>query len=697
MNLMKKIKLYSLRPTHPFLILISIPLLLAWVNVDLQELLADKKARQIQTQEEEKRIAGELSRLQLKPLRIIQKMESAMQEANGFKSKIEIWQEYPSYQANIRLDQEFEDQDKVYITGRTSFSSLIPSAKASSFEWIRSFQLGGQSYVFNRIKGEWEREKLRLSQEQEMAAVEYGLFQSLASPQTDFITEETVRIVSLKKFKGRECFILQFSLNPSFFKQQNLAGKVDNYTLWVDKEKFYPYMLRIEGSVGQMRFLEIVEYFDFDIPISLKFPPEVNNWYEGWKQELLQKTEELAQRIKDLRGGSFPEGMKRSFLERRKLRKQIREGIEEEYRPEELSALGYLCKWMNFLPADYDYKEWIINSRASSVSCLYAPREKTFYLAERISSNLAEAVIAQELMRAFQDQALGLENFIKEAKYLDQRYARKFLLEGEAAAVMLQLVFDKQENKPEDREDILELIKEKLSGEEDNASEKGYSRLIYSGYAYGARFIQEAIKVLGWQELNKLYREPPSAMRQILHPELYFPKKENPKKIDWSILSSLSVWNGWQKFYQDSLGEFTISFWLEIFLDTEEARRASEGLVSDEIIIYRRVDQKEPLIVFLSGWATSGDAQEFQDAYQRLQDKKWDDKAKKEVGKNYILWHADGRDDCIGVNQNLAFVVSANKLDKQEIDALLKVLEDVLKSSEQPCKSGDCLAKGIRL
>jgi len=673
---MKKIESEFLNRRIQILIILLIPFMLAWEDIGVRDILTSPRDKEEERQEEEKRIREELSTLKIKPFEIIQKMESAMFEANGFKSKMEIWLQHPAYHTNIKLNQQFQDLDKIYVTGRTSLSFLIPETKFSTSEWIQTFYLEGQSYVFDPIKNNWQREKVKLSKKQELAAVEYGLFQSLAAPKTDFVLEDTISIISLQKFKGKDCFVLQFNLDPKIFKERGLVGSIDNYKVWLDRQNFYPYMFRIEGSVGDIKFLQVVEYFDFDLPITLKLPPEIVDSIEKEHRELLQKTEGLVKKIKDLRGGSPPEGLKIDFIDRRKLRKYVKEKIQEEYSLKELYNLEIIFKWMGLLPSGLDYKELLINSATSSIGGFYEPREKAFYISDWIPTNLAESILSHELMHAFQDQAIGLENFLKEQKYLDQFYARQFLLEGEATAVMLQLVFDKQNKKLEEEEDLLSIIKEKLLAEGYASSKTGYSGLTYSGYAYGARFIQEAIKTMGWQSLDTLYRKPPEGMKELMHPEIYFGKKKETKKMDWST----PVLKGWHKFYQNSLGEFSVRMWLERFLDKEESEIAAEGLKSDEIILYSSEGKKTPLVIFLTEWESTENAQEFWSAYQRLQDKKWKDTAKKQEEKDYIIWYSDTRDDFITLNENLLLIASTDKLDKEEIDTLLAFLENSLKS-----------------
>lgn len=669
---MKKIRIGLRCLWIPLLIIPLLPFVIAWENVTLHELLSSDKAKKLQQLEEEKRIKEEVSSLKISPLRIIQKMNSALLEAGSLKCKMDIWLQHPVLHTNIHLDQELQDLDNAYITGRTSLSMLIPGTKYSTSEWIQSYSLGGRSYVFNTEKKHWEKEKLKLSKEKEFETVEYGLFQSLATPKSDLVLEDTVSIISLQKYKDRDCFVLKFDLDPSFFKQWKVVGKIDNYKAWVDRQNFFPYLFRLEGSIGDLKFLQVVENFDFNSPVTFKVPAEITEQMEKENKQLIQKTKDLIEKIKTLRGGEPPEGLKIDFISRKKIRTYIKEKVAEEYDHKELYALETILKWLNLVPHQFDYKEMLINSSTSSIAGFYEPKEKAFYIADWIPEYLIEPVLSHELMHAFQDNKIDLKNYLKGQKHLDQLYARKFLIEGEATAVMLQFVFDKQDKGLENDKDLLSVIKERLSDYNPSASGSGYSNLTYSGYAYGARFIQRAINSVGWKNLDRFYKEAPATMKELMHPEIYFEKNKENKEINWPALSL----KGWQKFYQNSLGEFFVKMWLEKSLNSQEAESLAETLETDEIMLYNGEGQKEPLIIFLTSWDSTENAKKFQAAFQKLQEKKLKDRVKKQEEKNYMVWHSDRGDDFITLNNNLALIASAPVLNKEQIDILSAVFEN---------------------
>lgn len=666
----KRINFKSL--AYCLLVILLASLAVAWKDVDIKDLASLNKEKEQQRAEEEEKIKEELSGLGIGPLRIIQKMGSALMEAEGMKCTMDIWMQHPSFHTNIHLDQQFESLDKVHITGRTSLSLLVPGTKFSTSEWLQSYTFGGSSYVFNFAKNHWEKEKLKLSKEKELEKVEYGLFQSLATPKSDLVLEDTVSIVSLQKYKGRDCFVLKFNLDPEFFKKWGLTGAIDNYKAWVDRQNFYPYIFRLEGSIGDSKFLQIVEYSDFNSLITLKIPTEITEEAQEENKQLLQQTQDIIEKIKELRGGSPPEGMKVDFITRKKIRSYIKEKIAKDYSQQEVFAQEIILKWLNLVPAQFDYKQMLIDSATSSIAGFYEPEEKSFYISEWIPDYLAEAVLSHELMHAFQDNKIDLGKYLKEQKYLDRIYARKFLIEGEATAVMLQLVYNKQNKNFQDEDDLLTLIKDRMSANESASSSGSYHNLNYSGYAYGARFVQRAINNFGWKNLDKLYEDVPQTMKEIMHPDVYFDKNSDViiKDLPGPALKD------WNKFYQNSIGEFFVKMWLDKFMEKDEAEILSETLMNDKILLYDCKGKKEPSKIFLTEWDSAESAKKFVDAYCKLQDKRLKNKAKKEEKKNYTLWLSQNGNDLITSNQKYVLIASASSLNQEETDTLLSVLGD---------------------
>ncbi len=654
-------------------ILLLIPILSGWEKITISEVLALKKAEQIQQRKQEKLIREEISKLDIKPLRIIQKMRSAISNSHGLKGKMNIWIQHPHFHMNIFLNQQFEDIDKIYIFGQTSFCPTVASTRYPptffSSEWIQSYYLGALSYVFNPEKKLWQRHKITFGNEEKLKIVEYDIFQSLAMPRAEFLENDSVNIVSLQDFKGRRCFVLEFTLDPRKIEKLLKVGSIDKYKVWIDRETFFPYLFRLEGSIGEMEFLQTVEYFDFNVPVKLSLPPAINKDIESARLGMVQRIDRITKEIRDLRGYSRGGTFKHDFIDNKKLREIINRDLEEEYAADEMEKEGIIFKWLGFLPEEFDYKEWLLDSVLASIGGLYDPKEKTLFLSESLPEHLAEAILSHELTHAFQDYVLDMTAFQKVKNNMDEFYARRFLLEGEATAVMLQLLWAKSNRKLEDEGDLLSEIKARFSLAEKSMDDKTRD-LFFSGYGYGAGFIQKAIQNYGWRNLDKVYKSPPLSMREIMHPALYFYKKAGEKKTKLNLPEV----KNWQTVYQNSLGEFIVLMWLQMYLDSREATDAASGLENDKIIIFVSEDKKK-LITFFAEWESKKDAQEFLDAFQKLQEKKMKGNDKEIKEANYRIWHLDNRDELTSLYNNITLIASGQTLKAEEIETLLRLLK----------------------
>lgn len=147
---MFKVNMIFLNPKVSFIvILLLIPILSGWEKTTISEVLALKKAEQIKAEEQGRQIQEEISKLDIKPLRIIQKMQSALSNARGLKAKMNIWIEYPFLHMNIFLNQQFEDMDKIYIFGQTS---LCPTTVSPSIPQLFFLPNGFRVIIWERCR-----------------------------------------------------------------------------------------------------------------------------------------------------------------------------------------------------------------------------------------------------------------------------------------------------------------------------------------------------------------------------------------------------------------------------------------------------------------------------------------------------------------------------------------------------------------
>ncbi len=116
----------------------------------------------------------------------------------------------------------------------------------------------------------------------------------------------------------------------------------------------------------------------------------------------------------------------------------------------------------------------------------------------------------------------------------------------------------------------------------------------------------------GWQAVNQLYIDVPKSTEQIIHPEKYV-AKEQPQEVTIPDLKN-SLGDSWSQLDSNVLGELYMKIYLEAFVDSATATKASEGWGGDRYVFYEDANKRD-LLALRSTWDTPQDAQEFFDAY----------------------------------------------------------------------------------
>ena len=95
-------------------------------------------------------------------------------------------------------------------------------------------------------------------------------------------------------------------------------------------------------------------------------------------------------------------------------------------------------------------------------------------------------------------------------------------------------------------------------------------------------FVSWAYKSAGWDGVNALLARPPRSTEQVLHPEKYFVKPENPIRVQIGALAPY-LRGEWQLAEEATLGEFTIRILAERFVDRAGATAIAAGWDGDRL------------------------------------------------------------------------------------------------------------------
>jgi hypothetical protein len=132
-------------------------------------------------------------------------------------------------------------------------------------------------------------------------------------------------------------------------------------------------------------------------------------------------------------------------------------------------------------------------------------------------------------------------------------------------------------------------------------------------YREGSQFVQWAHGAKGWTGVNALFADPPLSTSQILHPEKYYVKRENPLAIRASGLARQMTESA---IVDQTLGESLVQLLLTSNLTRQEARQIAAGWTGDQLSAY--LEGENLLTAWITAWKKDEDARAFYRAYQNL-------------------------------------------------------------------------------
>ena len=288
--------------------------------------------------------------------------------------------------------------------------------------------------------------------------------------------------------------------------------------------------------------------------------------------------------------------------------------LDEDTSAAEMHASEAALKKLGLVPADFQFRPFIISLLTEQVAGYYDPKQQEFFLADWIDLDGQQPVMAHELTHALQDQHFNLRRFENWPKGdSDAELAAHALVEGDASLAMSVYVTRSPLR-------IISLMKSmgasKSSSEEIDRAPRAIRESLLFPYEQGMQWTQQLYRREGWQLVSRAYKELPRSTEQILHPEKYF-SREAPVKVSLPNIAA-ELGSGWKQIDYDVNGEWSYYLILDEYLKSaQESKRAAAGWGGDRYSVYQGKKHGEIVIVQASAWDTPADAIEFFDAYKK--------------------------------------------------------------------------------
>jgi hypothetical protein len=314
-------------------------------------------------------------------------------------------------------------------------------------------------------------------------------------------------------------------------------------------------------------------------------------------KEMETHVEQLLHEAETWRGLQAKEPVPSGIVDEPVLKQKMLDSFREELPPEVLRPVETGLKAFGLIPEDLDLVKFFPELLSSQVAGYYDPERQYFALVQReeLSADLSDeakrlqdAVLVHELTHALQDQHFHLETFAESRPLDDADVARVALIEGDATLVMMDFFAQANlETMPGAAgmasmlDDPQQMLGSGVPGTAELVAAPAWFQdtLLFS-YAQGFKFALSARQKGGQALLDKAFAaDPPRSTEQILHPEKWHTKRDNPVAVAWPALPL----NGWKKVSEGQLGELSVRTLLRDVAkqDRNHAFRAAAGWGGD--------------------------------------------------------------------------------------------------------------------
>jgi hypothetical protein len=360
-------------------------------------------------------------------------------------------------------------------------------------------------------------------------------------------------------------------------------------------------------------------------------------------KEMEGRIAELLKEAETWRGLTAREQVPSGTVDEQILKRKVVESFREQLPPEVLRPVGTGLKAFGFIPESLDLVTFLPELLTSQTAGFYDPERHYLVLVQRegqpLGSGLSgdaglsqdaagradEAVLVHELTHAIQDQHFNLETFSSGHPLDDGEAAKSALIEGDATLVMMDFFAQARvEDVAGFQHSLSSMLGDPQEMMEAAAGTPGTAELasapawfqdtLLFSYFQGFNFCLSARQAGGQALLDKAFStDPPRSTEQILHPEKWHTKRDDPVAIAWPDLLP-----GWSKASEGQLGELGVHTLVREIAKQKDDRatKAAAGWGGDRFTVYEKEGRR--LLVWISEWDTDADARELQSALRGL-------------------------------------------------------------------------------
>lgn len=326
---------------------------------------------------------------------------------------------------------------------------------------------------------------------------------------------------------------------------------------------------------------------------------------EDLPREMRVEIADLIVRTEEVRGLTFLQPPTIVVVSDEELETRVRESVQEDI--ENLGADEALLKLLGLLDQDIDLLELYLDLYGEQVAGYYDGETGELVVPAGDSlSELQKATLVHELAHALTDQRFGFndgyETLIDEDRF-DEAVAMLAVIEGDATLTELLYI---QQLDVSQQQDLLGEMFGTDSTVFDSVPAYLQNSLIFP-YQEGLAFVQRFFEIGGFDEVNRLYVEPPMSSEQIITPRDY--QEDMPIPVEFAAPAV----SGYDVIYESTWGELSFDLMFDQVLGG--ADEASDGWGGDMYTQWYDGADAALLLVFTGD--TAGDVTEMREALVR--------------------------------------------------------------------------------
>jgi hypothetical protein len=274
-----------------------------------------------------------------------------------------------------------------------------------------------------------------------------------------------------------------------------------------------------------------------------------------------------------------------------------------------------------------------------------------------LSGTMSDAIIVHELTHALDDQHFdlgGVMDRLEKGDSDDAALAYQSLGEGDATRVMNDYAYQEL--------GIDSSTMNEYSGLSHSVAEAAMNyppfleRLMVTPYVKGEALVRYLLDQGGEDAVNAAFQRPPESMEQIMHPDRFYPNRDNPSSVAAPDLSAALP--GWHKEAQDTLGELITGFMFEVGLnDADKGARIADGWDGDRLSTWR-ASNNDLAMGWVTAWDSNAEADEFYTSYQELIEARYHNEGTwQDRGPKYSEYVGMGRAAAIEISDNTVVIL----------------------------------------